>query len=256
MQIYNTDELTFFTTYSITLNGAKIPMICRIQDIQNGNGYERIPFFLNDENNIDYAKDDFRLYYQIAETEKVKITYFENFLDYRTKLFFDEESSELVNFLEYYGFENVYDFINILDDSDILRFKNQADKMIRFCINEFTYRAKKILGCDIDLPPIITTKDKPDHIWTQICEYLAKTKGYLETQLITEYPNNIMFEENIGKSFDNFSFREIQYKLLFLHKKESGDGAIEQYKAKKQEEAMRSTKSDSSSGVKTRSKRR
>ena len=64
MQVYDVNELTFFTTYTIKLLDEDIPMICRIEDIRNGEGYERIPFFLDEENNINYTKDKFS--YKVA----------------------------------------------------------------------------------------------------------------------------------------------------------------------------------------------
>ena len=254
MKVYNVDDLTFFTTYTINLYDIDIPMICKIQDIKNGDGFERIPFFLDEENNVNYTKDKFKTAYMLLEKRRIELLYFQKFLDYENKIFF--EDGEYYNFLEYYEFESLEDFFDLLDDVDKSKFVEQADKMIRFNIDEFTHRAKRHLGCDMKIPNIPKSNNPTDHIWESICEYLGKTKGYLETQLITEFSNNIQFKENIGKSFDNFSIREVQYKLLYLHKKETSDGCIESYKAWKQEQTMKSTKSNSDGGgVRTRKKR-
>lgn len=111
---------------------------------------------------------------------------------------------------------------------------------IGFTDNDFIYLKKNIMGYIIQLKELFVVKAKEilkinDNPKRRRSKYninynaydTEQTEDFMNLQTMIEYHNSTpIFHENIGKSYDQYSWREIHLRMLFLHRKQQIDSEL------------------------------
>lgn len=138
-------------------------------------------------------------------------------------------------FNETIGINCKEEFINFVINSSITD-KNEINLIYtELCI--YIWKAKSLFTNNVlelfeynKVFPVIPNKDstpKPPQEWLEYCSYPI---GMIGLQTIMEYPTQIIFPENIGKAYSEFSWREIEVKRIYLSKKSKLDNYLESIK--------------------------
>ena len=69
-------------------------------------------------------------------------------------------------------------------------------------------------------------------------EYLQFTRGIIDAKACLEYVGGTIFEENIGKAYNNFSWREKEFRKLYTTAVTNIDNFAEQVKSYIQKRAL------------------
>jgi hypothetical protein len=189
-----------------------IPIYVHIKDI---NDY--------DEKNIPYKMDilrtDFRLNltdnpfndYYLRYNLLKEMDYYFQFID-RRKLFKDE-NGKYVDFFTYIGF----DLREEIDEGTFIGLRNEIQYYINYTKIQFIEKCKLLFDFDREFPEHYKAEDSK--MPEDVKENMAYPLGMTMVQGSIEYPSNVIFPENIGKSVVEHSFREIQLKAMYIHMK-------------------------------------
>lgn len=215
-------------SYFVLNDNLTIPLYIDIADI---NDYE----YNTETYKVDILRQNVRL--DITENPfesqiiKYKIqeilNYYFKFIDTR-KLF---ENSTL-NFFAYLEKYNI-DKYDIFDEAEFQRFRNEVTFYINRVKNKFLDTAKELLEYDREFPE--QYKPKENDMPQDVKDNIVYPIGMTMIQGDIEYPSNIIFPENIGKSVSEHSFREVQLKAMYLHMKNKIEGFLNSYQSWKME---------------------
>ena len=208
-----------------------IPLYINIADI-NDYECETISYkvdILRQSVRMDITENPFEsklIKYKICEI----YDYYFKFIDKRKLFNIDNEE---LNFFEYVEKSGINKY-EIFDEAEFNRFRNEVTFYINQVKYKFLIKAKELLEYDREFPENYKPKDNdmPQIIKDSIIYPLGMTM----IQGDIEYPSNIIFPENIGKSVAEHSFREIQLKAMFLHMKNKIEGCLNSYQAWKMEQ--------------------
>ena len=153
---------------------------------------------------------------------KNEIKKYLKFLDFNSKLF----ENNTLTLLEYFNLKNIDElldyFIKYLEVpiSKFLDLKNEIELYKEILMGNFMERLKEYMQYNEDLPEF-----KPDLKGVSADKFDLKTsQTYIKAQSIIEYHNaTVFFPENLGKSYSEWSWREIQVRLMFLGRKNQVD---------------------------------
>ncbi|MGL5690230.1 MAG: hypothetical protein ACRDD8_05345 [Bacteroidales bacterium] len=115
------------------------------------------------------------------------------------------------------------EILNILNE---ISFYNEKLKknFIEECISIFDLRR--------EFPKIMLKDDNMSAYIGKYNEYFSYPESMYALQLVSEYPMSIWFPENIGKSFMEWSWREIECKKMYMAMKNITENFRELVKAK------------------------
>lgn len=193
------DELDFmYPKHFFQISNFKIPISIHIKDLK---------FSYTKEIEISGVGEDF-------EFEKLKLLNI-----FKQNLIFINTKDNLYdgftkNFLEYYNLNNLEDLLLYLDEFDFNLFIEHIKPIINFMIATFRNRLYNMLKLDEKEPNIpYTDKHKKPK---ELEEFLKYTEGYIIAQSIIEYSPQPFFDENIGKGVNEYSWRELEFRLAYL----------------------------------------
>ena len=225
------------------LNDLFFPIIVNISNIYDNQFPEimeyKVDFISNKNGELKYNidKTDFPYKEQVEISElRNKIYYIHSFIDFSLINVYNEHLGDLtkkVLDLNIYNKEDFFIYVmqndNIHED-DITRIMYEINFLIVKCKNIFVERAIKYLDFDRVLPGI--TLDKKSQLVDQYKDYMEYPIGLMELQQVSEYPMSIWFEENIGKAYNEWSWREKQLKKMYITAKVRIENFRELVKAK------------------------
>lgn len=132
------------------------------------------------------------------------------------------------------------EFCSFVINSGILSFENLI-KMY----NELLFYIEKVKNIFIEnvenlldfkkVFPHISLKPRDTDIPKHLLEKVSYTYGMSDVQSIVEFGSNIIFKENIGKAYEDWSFREVYLRKMYLDLKARTDEYIEKLKCKQME---------------------
>lgn len=227
----NFSDLSFFKMFSVTVREKyHIPIKIHIKDINFRNDIELELGLLGKEG------DPF-----FCEFEQLRmINYYKKYLKYinvEDKLF----SNYTKNFLEYNEMKSIDEILHVLDKEELAYIISKIIPIESLMVNLYRNRLFEMLKLDVDdynkinyKPKNIKPKDLQD--------YLEYTRGYIMTQVFKEYNPTIFFPENIGKSVEDFSFREIELHMCYITRKTKIDNMNNTWEAHCIEENQKSNK--------------
>lgn len=225
------------------LNDLFFPIIVNISNIYDNQFPEimeyKVDFISNKNGELKYNidKTDFPYKEQVEISElRNKIYYIHSFIDFSLINVYNEHLGDLTKKVLDLNISNKEDFFiyimqndNIHED-DITRIMYEINFLIVKCKNIFVERAIKYLDFDKVLPGI--TLDKKSQLVDQYKDYMEYPIGLMELQQVSEYPMSIWFEENIGKAYNEWSWREKQLKKMYITAKVRIENFRELVKAK------------------------
>lgn len=225
------------------LNDLFFPIIVNISNIYDNQFPEimeyKVDFISNKNGELKYNidKTDFPYKEQVEISElRNKIYYIHSFIDFSLINVYNEHLGDLTKKVLDLNISNKEDFFiyimqndNIHED-DITRIMYEINFLIEKCKNIFVERAIKYLDFDRVLPGI--TLDKKSQLVDQYKDYMEYPIGLMELQQVSEYPMSIWFEENIGKAYNEWSWREKQLKKMYITAKVRIENFRELVKAK------------------------
>ena len=225
------------------LNDLFFPIIVNISNIYDNQFPEimeyKVDFISNKNGELKYNidKTDFPYKEQVEISElRNKIYYIHSFIDFSLINVYNEHLGDLTKKVLDLNISNKEDFFiyimqndNIHED-DITRIMYEINFLIVKCKNIFVERAIKYLDFDRVLPGIIL--DKKSQLVDQYKDYMEYPIGLMELQQVSEYPMSIWFEENIGKAYNEWSWREKQLKKMYITAKVRIENFRELVKAK------------------------
>ena len=225
------------------LNDLFFPIIVSISNIYDNQFPEimeyKVDFISNKNGELKYNidKTDFPYKEQVEISElRNKIYYIHSFIDFSLINVYNEHLGDLTKKVLDLNISNKEDFFiyimqndNIHED-DIIRIMYEINFLIVKCKNIFVERAIKYLDFDRVLPGI--TLDKKSQLVDQYKDYMEYPIGLMELQQVSEYPMSIWFEENIGKAYNEWSWREKQLKKMYITAKVRIENFRELVKAK------------------------
>lgn len=225
------------------LNDLFFPIIVNISNIYDNQFPEimeyKVDFISNKNGELKYNidKTDFPYKEQVEISElRNKIYYIHSFIDFSLINVYNEHLGDLTKKVLDLNISNKEDFFiyimqndNIHED-DITRIMYEINFLIVKCKNIFVERAIKYLDFDRVLPGI--TLDKKSQLVDQYKDYMEYPIGLMELQQVSEYPMSIWFEENIGKAYNEWSWREKQLKKMYITAKVRIENFRELVKAK------------------------
>ena len=218
-QRINFNQLSFeIPKHSIRVGKFLIPIHIHIKNIYIGNKSEEVELeFMNDEMSFEF--------------ERLKI------IEYQKRNFIHINVADKIynnfnqNFLEYHNLESIDELLFFFDEYDLKTINDHIDKYLTYMIKEFRDRLYNTLKID-DKPPKVGYKPETE-MPKNIKDYLTYTEGYILSQSNLEFGNGVpFFEENIGKSYNEYSFREKEIILAYLTMKNRTESISSEYQAK------------------------
>lgn len=158
---------------------------------------------------------------------KNDILYYLNFIDDR-KMF----ENFKYNFVELICGKND---LNLLYDKlmekgltkfTFLKFKSEIDYYISLIKNEFLEICKNIFDYERKFPPEVKTKHSIDKKYKD-CMIYPVNMTFIQPYL--EYNNCIFFKENLNKAIIDHSWREIQFKTMYISMKSKIESFTNEY---------------------------
>jgi len=201
-----------------------IPLYIHIKDIYEQEE-EIIPL------KMDILRGDFRLnktespFFQKLLEHKLLTSMDEYLIFIDKRKLFTNEDGDKVSFLEYIDI----DIRDILDEATFISLRDELIYYINYLKSEFIERCKILLDYDRDFPKHYKPKD--NDMPQDVKDNIVYPIGMTMLQSDIEYPSNIIFEENVNKPVNQYSFREIQLKAMYLHMKNKIEGFLNSYQA-------------------------
>ena len=103
--------------------------------------------------------------------------------------------------------------------------KNEINYYINKVKFKFLTAVTEILDYERSFPFIRQKEETPENI-KKLMAYPSEMSLF---QSAIEYTNTIIFPENIGKAFTDYSWREIQFKVMYISMKNSIEGFANKY---------------------------
>ena len=153
--------------------------------------------------------------------------------DYQGKTVFDYLN---IIYKNKYNLNTEEGFVNFLlnepifDKKIIERILYEINFLIIKVKNMFYERAIKYIDLERNMTPI-KIKGFQTHVPANIYAEIIYPKSMIELQPVFEYPTQILFPENVGKSFAEWSWREVELKKMYLTMKSKIDSQKESIKA-------------------------
>ena len=116
--------------------------------------------------------------------------------------------------------------------------KNEIDYYIGIIKNTFIKNTIKILDYERNFPVFNISDSFPE----KYKEFITYTNEMTKYQSGIEYSNVIIFPENLGKSLSEYSWRELEFKSLYISMKNKIEGFINSYQSWKMEQSTKDTK--------------
>lgn len=172
---------------------------------------------------LDKTKNPFEDIYKKYEFKKNTIELLK-YLDNRKM--FDDKS-----FIEYtFGVDTTEKFFDILmkngfSSTQLVKLKNQINFYISKLQFEFIDNVKILLDTDRNFPNYALKNEIP----VDIAKFMQYSEGMTVFQSVMEYPAFVLFDENKGKAFNEFSWREVQFRAMYFSMKNKIEGFINTY---------------------------
>ena len=209
-----------------------LPIFIDIADVRE---YVNIP----EKIKIDMARNDYRINTTNSPFKKVYDKYklrqdllrCLNFIDKRP--IYDGET-----FIQHeYEVDTTEELLDILLKNGIqadtfVMFKKQLDYYIDRVKFKFLVNAKDILDYDREFTTFALKDEIPQHI----AKHMIYSPFMSHFQSGMEYSDVIIFPENIGKSFMEYSWREVNFKLMYISMKNKIEGFGNKYQQHRTDE--------------------
>lgn len=210
----------------INLNDLIFPIKIHIKDIvddEDDEEYYKVNFIENKDDfkySINTDDEYFKEEYEATKLKK-KLLKIHKFIDFEMINYDNKNiaySLKLIHGYDISNFEEFVDFIyttpGFFSPDDITKSIFEINFYIGRIKNKFIDVAKNKFDWDRNFPNL---KLKSDGM---IDEYHKKFMVYPELmtglQPVSEYPMNVWFEENIGKAFNQWSWREKELKKIYI----------------------------------------
>ena len=237
--VLNTKSFNIAIRSQITIAKMKLPIIIDIARIKNFQEKEFIYYDidLNNKKNTDieyvvtYDSSPFKRYYDNSNIELLAKRLYK-YLDVDIK----SESGKSI--ISLYGILSEDDFIFFIKNMkatyaiDIDNALTKISLLESKVQNMFLERIIELFEVTKEYPKIELSKDSTSKIEEDHRRFMMYGAGMLEFQSISEYPMGVWFNENIGKAYTEWSWREIQAKQLYLTSKNRTEEFIELVKSK------------------------
>lgn len=211
-----------YPTHFLTLSNIKIPISIHIKDIS-----------LRHTQTLDILEDD----YDINRAEEIELIKSKlNFINCNLKCFNSFEET----FLEFYGLDKIEDILYFLDERDMVKYSIHISEIINLMIGTYRERLYSSLKLDEE-SPVIHYKDD-DNKPKNLKEYLKFTDTYILAQSFIEFTGTPFFSENIGKGVDEYSWREIEFRMAYLTMKNKCESLEHKWQMFKMEERQKNGK--------------
>lgn len=142
-------------------------------------------------------------------------------------------------FMESLGICNEEDFIYLILSSDTLNTYEQIVNLLQkiyyyqeIIKNLFIEYLIEYFKLDEDYPTISLKENKMSMLIKTYEKFLDYNKNILDAQISMDYNNSILFEENYGKSMFSWSWREWEYKRLYITSKTKKEGFMKSLESK------------------------
>jgi len=228
-------DMSYYTCINL---GVIIPLEVHISKIRDGEYYEPPEYntieYNNEDNSVsigDGTSHGF-IYGKFKETLQLRfilgIAY--DFIDMKT-------IKQVKNLEKYFAItkEEFVDFILESFDISIIQIRNEYRKLlkyIQYVKKEFDTVAIEQIGI-IEYPTIKLKEDLIDEKTMKEYEpYLKLTDSQVSLAAATNNFGVVLFEENVGKAWESFSWREKQVRKLLSKKTNDIDSFIERIKSK------------------------
>jgi len=182
---------------------------------------------------MDIQRSDFRLNkeedpfekerkeYSIKEEIKRSLQFIDNRKMYGGKTYIQE----------YFEVDDADQLLDLLINSGIqmdilIRLKIEISYYIERVKFKFLVNAKEVLDYDRQFRTIVLKQETPE----DIAKHSQYSQEMSKIQSSMEYNDSIIFPENIGKSFIEYSWREIYFKVLYISMKNKIEGFMNKYK--------------------------
>lgn len=239
------ERLDICKTYDLEIDdGIYLPLNVHIKDLVqpliNVEHIEEEPIVLDEENNIkvsNVSHNNFKRIREQIQSYKSIRSYFK-FIDTNIKLFENGQKS----FMEYYDIDDLEELFERIDDNGFSKLIAICDRLIKKIIEEFYTELIDVFYNGEKEPNFQRTKEENDPMLSQLMNYSAKPKGYLLAQIGVEFPANVFFKENIGKSISEWSWREVEFQIQYIGAKNNLDNMMEKYKTYSMEKAEKDNK--------------
>lgn len=226
-------KLNIYNETYVTINDIDIPIYIHIRDIKPFDSEHVNNFKLDiiqDDMRVDETDSPFEGYYKKHKQEK-KIRYYLQFIDNRP--IFDGKT-----WLQHMLSDNYSDDILLSMDklgmsySMYIRLVNEINAYIQNIQAKCLEVIKDVIDYNREFPNITLKKESG---LKQYQEYLSYSQAMSVLQSNMEYTNSTLFEENIGKAFFDYSFREIYLKVMYISMKNKIEGFTNKAQSKQME---------------------
>lgn len=230
----NLYKLNMYIETWTTINNVDIPIYIDIADI---NEYEEYSLnnkveIVGDKILIDYTDNPFKK--QLDDYKTIKdIKYYLKFVDNR-KLFDGKSWIEMMsnNFGTdiYTGMQDIglsLDMFKILKNEIVFHIHKLKTKCLQIIVD--------LLDYDRDFPNIHLKDTDSSKLMKRYKEYLNYTQHMSLMQNAFEYTDSILFPENKGRAFFEYSFREINLKVMYISMKSRIESFINTLQSKSME---------------------
>ena len=222
------DKYTFRDlTFTIKHDFEGIPLDINISKIK--------PNFCEEiELEVFQGENDYK-YIKSKELNSIKRNF--EFINYNEKLY-DDTTNTFISFLDLYDLKNIEDLLyrEDLDLGFFIRLNDHIDNQKNVAMNIFLNRVYTMFGLYDEEPKI---KIKQENTMNdEIKKYTKRDRNYMIGQLKIEYNSTPIFQENIDKCMEEWSWREMEYQLAFITSKHNKESVESKYHISEQEKLI------------------
>lgn len=230
------DSLNLRIRTIVTLGQLPLPIIVKIEDVKHASEtiidykisfegdtvvYDNTMDFFDRNKLLSFVKTRIKELWECVDLDScdertiVGILNIDNFEDFE----------ELCLHTEFCTLDEIHNISN-----EITFYKEKMKKM-------FANSCIELFELEREFPKIKLNDDKMSSYINRYSEYFRYTDAMFSLQLVSEFPMDTWFPENNGKSFMDWSWRELEAKRLYLAMKNMTEGFRETVKAKALEES-------------------
>lgn len=229
------DRLNLRIRTTVTLGQLPLPIIVKIEDIKHTNEtiidykisfdgenvvYDNTMDFFNSTKMLLFVKKQVRKLWNCLDLELCDNRTIVGILDINNY----EDFEELCLHTEFCTLDEIHNIVN-----EITFYEEKMKKM-------FANSCIELFELEREFPKINLSDDKMSAFIGRYSEYFGYTDSMFSLQLVSEFPMNTWFQENVGKAFMDWSWRELEAKRLYLAMKNTTENFRETVKAKAMEE--------------------
>lgn len=191
--------------------------------------------------NVDTTQSPFYKEIEMLDL-KQKTDHLFKFIDHSIR---DAKGKSVCDYLNIYTSDDFFEFIvdnEFISIDNVIKMLYEVNFLVAKVKGMFLERAMDFLDWNRHFPNIKLKQES--RIPESFKEATMYPSSMIGLQTVSEYPMEVWFSENVGKSYSEWSWREVELKKMYITMKTRIENFRELLKAKEMEDSMEKSRTD------------